>query len=170
MWRKAKWVLGGTLVAVVSGSTRPAATRVTQHEFIVVYVGVQGVDHVMKGLADTVRLAAARRLVGPGQQLVLRGVSLDPEVDTGMRDLAMVGAFNEVSLGGNWTNSSVVHYLGGDFGRAYPTASVPQVIVLEREVDNRITTLHVGPEHEIARYIGAKEIWDWAKGGAPFSR
>ncbi|HEV8448284.1 MAG TPA: hypothetical protein VGQ44_15745 [Gemmatimonadaceae bacterium] len=170
MWRKVKWVLGTMLVAVVSGSTKPAATRVMSHEFIVVYVGVEGVDHAMKGLADTVRLAAARRLVGPGQQLVLRGVSLDPDVATGMRDLALVGSFNEVSLGGNWTNSSVVHYLGGDFGRAYERASVPQVIVLERDVDNQITALYVGPEHEIARYIGTKDIWDWAKGGAPFSK
>jgi len=170
MWRKGQWVLGAGLVAVVSGSTKPAATRVTAHEFIVVYVGVEGVDHVMKGLADTVRLAASRRLVGPGQQLVLRGVSLDPEVGTGMRDLAMVGAFDEVSLGGNWTNSAVVHYLGGDFGKAYPTTGVPQVIVLERDVDNQITTLHVGPEHEIARYVGTKDIWDWAKSGAPLSK
>ena len=170
MWRKAQWILGTALVAAVTGSTRPAETRVTSHEFIVVYIGVEGVDHVMKGLADSVRLATARRLVGPGQQLVLRGVSLDPEVATGMRDLAMVGAFDEVSLGGNWTNSAVVHYLGGDFGRAYPKAGVPQVIVLEREIDNQITTLHVGPEHELARYSGTKDIWDWARAGAPFSK
>ena len=145
MWRNAQWILGAALVAVVTGSTRPAAMRVTSHEFIVVYVGVDGVDGVMAGLADTVRLAAARQLTGPGQQLVLRGVSLDPEVDAGIRDLARVGSFNEISVGGNWTNSAIVHYFGGDMGRAYPKASIPQVIVLERDVDNQITSLHVGP-------------------------
>ncbi len=170
MQRQLQWILGGALIAAVTASTRAPVARIASHEFIVVYIGVNGVDHAMAGLADTVRLAAARRLVGPGEQLVLRGVSLDPEVDAGMRDLAVVGAFNEISVGGNWTNSAVVHYLGGDFGKIYPHASVPQVIVLQRDIDNQIVTLHVGPEREVARYIGAADIWKWAREGAALSK
>ena len=170
MWRHARWILGGTLAAAVTASTRPSTATVGWHEIVVVYVGVDGVDGVMAGLADTVRLAAARQLNGPGQQLVLRGVSLDPEVDAGIRDLARVGSFNEISVGGNWTNSAVVHYFGGDMGRAYPKASVPQVIVLERDVDDQITSLHVGPERELARYVGAADIWNWARRGAPLPK
>jgi hypothetical protein len=136
------------------------------HEVIVVYLGVAGVDGAMIGVADTIRLAASRRIAGSGRHLILRGVSLDPEIADGVRDLATVGTFDEINVGGNWTNSAVVHYLGGDMGRAYSKASVPQVIVLEREVDNQITALHVGPEHELARYIGTTEIWNWARHGA----
>jgi len=51
-------------------------------------------------------------------------------------------------------------------GRMYPKARVPQVIVLEREVDNQITAVHVGPEHELARYVGITEIWNWARQNA----
>src|SRR5215831_12326226 len=87
------------------------------------------------------------------------------EIGAGLRDLALVGDFDEISVGGNWTNSAVVHYLGGDMGSMYPKASVPQVIVLEREVDDQITALHVGPEHELTRYVGTTEIWRWARQG-----
>jgi hypothetical protein len=96
--------------------------------------------------------------------------SRDPHIDGGVCGWASVGAVDEISVGGNGTNSAVVHYLGGDFGRVYPKASVPQVIVLERDVDNQITDLHVGPEREVARYIGSTVIWDWARQGAPLSK
>jgi hypothetical protein len=111
-----------------------------------------------------------RRITGPGQQLILHGISLDPQVDAGVRDLARVGPFDEISVGGNWTNSAVVRYLGGDFGPGYPKAGVPQVIVLEREIDQQITSLHVSAEHELARYIGTRDIWNWARQGAPLPK
>jgi hypothetical protein len=170
MRRQAQWILGGALVAAVTASTRPRVATLVSHEVIVVYVGVDGVDSAMAGVADSVRRAATRQIAGTGQHLILRGVSLDPEIGTGVRDLAMVGTFDEISVGGNWANSAVVHYLGGDFGRVYPRTGVPQVIVLEREVDNQITALHVGPEREMARYVGTTEIWNWARKGAPLSR
>ena len=170
MLRFARWILGGTLAAGVAAPTRPNAATVATHEFIVVYVGVDGVDGAMAGLADSVRLAFARRAAGVGQQLSLRGVSRDPEITTGIRDLALVGPFNEISVGGNWANSAVVHYLGADMGAAYPKARVPQVIVLERDIDNQLTALHVGPERELARYVGAGDIWNWARRGAPLSK
>ena len=170
MWRHARWILGATLVAPVTASTRPSVATIVTHEVVVVYVGVEGVDGAMAGLADSVRLYAARQISGPGRQLTLRGVSVDPQVDAGVRDLARVGAFDEISVGGNWTNSAVVRYLGGDFGHAYPRTGVPQVIVLERDIDDQITALHVGPEREVARYIGADKIWNWARQGAPLSK
>lgn len=166
MWRQAQWILIGALGTSVTASAPRHPPTVVSHEVIVVYIGVWGVDVAMVGVADSIRLAAARQIAGSGRHLLLRGVSLDPEIGAGVRDLALVGAFDEISVGGNWTNSAVVHYLGGDMGRMYQQASVPQVIVLEREVDNQITALHVGPEHELARYIGTTEIWNWARHGA----
>jgi hypothetical protein len=147
MSRPARWILGGTLAAALTASTRPNAATLATHEYIVVYIGVEGVDGAMAGLADSVRLAAARRITGP-----------------------RVGAFDEISVGGNWTNSAVVRYLGGDFGPAYPKAGVPQVIVLEREIDQQITSLHVSPERELARYVGTRDIWNWARQGAPLPK
>ena len=170
MWQQARWILTGVLAASAMGSTRSHSAMVVSHEVIVVYVGVEGVDRAMHGLADSVRRAATRQIVGTGQRLILRGVSLDPEIATGLRDLATVGAFDEISVGGNWTNAAVVHYFGGDMGKLYPKASVPQVIVLERDVDNQIVALHVGPERELARYIGTTDIWDWARKGAPLAK
>src|SRR5690242_1304427 len=89
MLQHARWILGGTLAAAFTGSPRPNAMTVPTHQVIVVYIGVDGVDGAMAGFADSVRLAFARRAAGPGQQLILRGVSLDPEIATGIRDLAL---------------------------------------------------------------------------------
>jgi serine/threonine protein kinase len=122
------------------------------------------------GVADSVRLAAARQITGPGRQLMLHGISLDPQVDAGVRDLARVGALDDISVGGNWTNSAVVRYLGEDLGHSNPNASVPQVIVLERDIDSQITSLHVGPERELARHVGTRDIWNWARQGAPLPK
>lgn len=170
MWRPARWIGATVLLATVTAPTRFHAARILSHQVIVVYIGVNGVDHAMAGFADTVRAAATKQLAQTDRHLVLRGVSLNPEIAEGMQDLLTVGAFDEVSLGGNWTNSAVVRYLGSDFGKIYPKAGVPQVIVLERDVDNQIVTLHVGPEREVARYLGTKDIWDWAHSGAPLPK
>jgi hypothetical protein len=49
-------------------------------------------------------------------------------------------------------------------------AAVPQVVMLERDVDESNMKLVVGPEHEIGRYVGADKITAWVRGGAPLPR
>jgi hypothetical protein len=114
--------------------------------------------------------ALHRQATSSGRRFISRGVSLEPSIEGGLRHLALFGPFDEVSLGGNWTNSAVVRYLGGDMSN-HDRAVIPQVVVLEREVqqDGR-ESLQVGPEREIGRYMGTDKISGWVRTGAPLPR
>jgi hypothetical protein len=135
-------------------------------EVIAVYLGTEGTDAGMTTTIREMRVALARQAAASGRRFLLRGVSLEGSVDAGLRHLATLSQFDEVSVGGNWTNSSVVRYLGADLGNTRTTA-IPQLILLEREVQQDVSTLHVAPERELARYIGLDEIDSWVRRGAP---
>jgi hypothetical protein len=47
---------------------------------------------------------------------------------------------------------------------------IPQLVLLEREVQEGDSTIEIGPEHEIASYIGRDEIGAWVQRGAPLPR
>jgi hypothetical protein len=159
---------------VVSARTFHAATAsapVVSREIIAVYLGTDGTDAEsgMISVVRDMRTALARQAASMDRHLVLRGVSLEPSVDGGLQHLVRFGFFDEVSVGGNWTNSAVVRYLGGSIGTSR-TSSIPQVVLLEREIQQDASALLVGPERELARYIGTREIGEWVRRGAPLPR
>ena len=157
----------GTAATSVRARSTPAPAR----EIIAVYLGTEGTD-AQSGMVPAVRdmkTALTRQAAASGRRFISRGVSLEASVDAGLRHLALLGAFDEVSVGGNWTNSAVVRYLGGNFG-AGTGATIPQVVLLEREVQLvGDTSLVVGPEKEIGRYKGTGEIAAWVRRGAPIA-
>jgi hypothetical protein len=158
--------------AVAGTRSQSSAAPVATREVIAVYLGTEGTD-ARSGMVEAVRemrTALERQTASSGRHLVTRGVSLEPSVEGGLRHLALLGAFDEVSLGGNWTNSAVVHYLGGDLGDRQ-RAVVPQVVLLEREVRQDGTrSLVVGPEREVGRFVGTGDIGAWVRRGAPLPR
>lgn len=153
---------------IVSGATVAKAPE-TRHELIVVYIGVSGTNmderwwSLIQGMKDSVRARAA----ATSRKLVTRGVSLEPRVQDGLVDLGHLGAFDEISVGGNWTNSSVVRYLGPVMGLNSESA-IPQIVLLERDVTlAEPERLEIGPERQLRRFIGTKEIQDWIRNGTP---
>ncbi|MEP6999148.1 MAG: hypothetical protein ABI969_01635 [bacterium] len=165
------------LVAMVASLSaarleRPATTTpVVTREIIAVYLGTIGTDS-QSGMVPAIRdmkFALKRQTAETGRRFVARGVSLEPSVDDGARHLALFGSFDEVSLGGNWTNSAVVRYLGKSIDSSRAT-SIPQLILLEREVTTGSAQLHVGAEHELARFVGVTEIATWVHSGALLPR
>jgi hypothetical protein len=157
----------GTAAMGVRGTSSPVVTR----EVIAVYLGTMGTD-TGSGMIDAVfemKVALAKQAGRSGREFVSRGVSLEPSVQGGMRHLALLGFFDEVSVGGNWTNSAVVRYLGPTLGQSR-RSGIPQVVVLEREVLRNDTTYQISPEREIARYVGTDEIGAWVRQGAPLPR
>jgi hypothetical protein len=160
--RRAKlvWAVGvlaaATLAIAATAFRRPLREPVVTHEVIAVYLGTLGTD-AQSGIIPAVRemrVALAQQAAVTGRRFISRGVSLEPSVDSGLRHIAMLGSFDEVSVGGNWTNSAVVRYLGANIGTSRST-SIPQVILLERE---------------IGRYIGGRDIEEWVRRGAPLPR
>lgn len=157
---------------VAAGRAASQRPETRKREVIVIYFGTQGTDS-LTGMIDTlrkVRVALQHQAATSGQTVTMRGVSLEPSVEGGFRHLAGAGVFDEVSVGGNWTNSAVVQYLGGDMTN-HERAAIPQVVVIERDVrQDPPEGLWVGAEHEIGRYVGLREINTWLGHGAPLPR
>ena len=153
-----------TVAATRHSDARSAVTR----EVIAVYIGSSGTDGDMTTVVADMRSALARQAIARGFRFIGRGVSIDPTVEGGIRHLARLGTFDEVSVGGNWGNSAVVRYAGGDS----PTRPqlIPQVVLLEREVRMDERTIEFGPEREIGRFTGVSVIAAWVKRGAPVTQ
>ena len=163
---------------VIAALATPAGAQLTRDaagsskELIAVWIGAPGVDveagflPMIREMLKSVRIEAA----ATRRTFVFRGVSLVPSVKEAVEHLAQIADFDEISAGGNWTNSAVARYLGPDIGRDR-TSSVPQLIFLEREIrSNGSDRFSVLPEHELKRYIGLGEIGDWIKAGSPLPK
>ena len=175
--RRAKlvWVAGvlaaATLAIGATAFRRPPRAPVVTREVIAVYLGTIGTDAqsaIIPAIRE-MRVALGQQAAATGRRFISRGVSLEPSVDGGLRHIAMLGSFDEVSVGGNWTNSAVVRYLGANIGASRSTA-IPQVILLEREIRQGDGSLQVSAEREMGRYIGIGEIEEWVRRGAPLAR
>jgi hypothetical protein len=88
---------------VAAAGTRSPVPPVVTHEVIAVYLGTDGTD-ARSGMVEVVRdmrTALQRQAASSGRHFISRGVSLEPSVEGGLRHLALLGPFDEVSLGGN---------------------------------------------------------------------
>ena len=114
---------GVALLATTAATrTHSVVERTVTHEIIAVYFGTIGTDSV-SGMVAAVRdmkSALRQQATSSGRRFISRGVSLEPSVEDGVRHLGLFGSFDEVSLGGNWTNSAVVRYFGGDMSNHEP--------------------------------------------------
>jgi hypothetical protein len=94
------------------------------------------------------------------QTFVTIGVSLDTSIDVGVALLRRFGRFDEISVGYNWLNGAAVKYVWHDMPGA---ASMPQILVIERDVE--VTDAGVRIRSERARYrkVGSAAIAAWSR-------
>lgn len=139
----------------------------TNREIVFVYMGASfcGASR-REGFGDVIeksKLLVSQQARNQGRTFRAVGVALDWEVEEGLRFLKKFGAFDEVSLGGNWGNDSAIKYIWRDHpGRA----AVPQVIVLEREIEEAPRTTEITREVVLRRINGITEIESWVANGA----
>lgn len=164
-------VLGaGALTASARPVSHTAPPRaIVAREVIAVYVGAIGTDS-LTGMSETLSdmsVAVRRQTASSGRGFLMRGVSIEPMVEDAVRHLSSLAHFDEISAGGNWTNSAVVRYLGINDGRV-SDSPIPELILLERDVrSDGSRTLQVGEERELARFTGLDQIKGWVNRGAP---
>ena len=172
-------IVSVTVVAILgagflTGSGRPLQPVRPQRpvavtEVIAVYVGSLGTDSLtgMDRVLGIMSAAVRKQTASTNRGFLMRGVSIEPLVEDGIRHLSRLAQFDEVSVGGNWTNSAVVRYLGVHDGRV-SDSPIPELIILEREVrSDGSRMLEVGPERELARFVGINKIQSWVTSGAP---
>lgn len=98
------------------------------------------------------------------------GVSIDKDVDAGLRFLRDIEGsrhvFDEISVGRSWLNEQVVRLV---WREGMATANLPQIVLVERQVDMAPYPRHIGTERDsvLLNLTGSKEIAAWVGKGAP---
>jgi hypothetical protein len=91
------------------------------------------------------------------------GVSIDYDVDSGIRYLAALYPFDEITVGRGFLNASVSLFLLGQAERAL---AVPQILVMHRQIQIDSSAISVGSSSIVRRVIGADSIHAWVSRGA----
>lgn len=106
-------------------------------------------------------LAAQARQHGVALSVI--GIADDWDLTSGARFLEPLGAFDQVVIGGNWTNLGIEHFILRD---TLTEMSMPQVVVVERTValGKGIT---VSEPRVLRRISGGEGIPVWVAAGAP---
>jgi len=164
-------ILGAGFMTGSGRSLQPVAAPrpIAVTDVIAVYVGSIGTDSLtgMDRVLEVMGAAIRKQTASTNRGFLMRGVSIEPLVEDGIRHLSRLAPFDEVSVGGNWTNSAVVRYLGVHDGRV-SDSPIPELIILEREVrSDGYRMLEVGPERELNRFVGIDKIKGWVAAGAP---
>ncbi|HEV7587485.1 MAG TPA: hypothetical protein VGO40_05095 [Longimicrobium sp.] len=169
----AAWRGGSALrhaVASPNAGYTPAYRFRTGTEVVMVFVGTSTCratkEKGFPAVLERVKVAASRRAAAEGKQFRVIGVAMDNDTDVGLRFLRKFGKFDELAVGGNWMNQEVVRYVWRDLPYR---PSVPQLVVLEREIRKEKTVVWVSPEREVRRLLGTDEIRRWGDAGAPFT-
>lgn len=104
------------------------------------------------------------------QRISVVGVAVDRNIDNGLkylRGLSRSGiAFDEISVGGMWLNETITALV---WREAVGTPSVPQVLVIEREVDASAFPGHIEIRSDslLLRVSGRDSLIDWVAHGTP---
>lgn len=107
------------------------------------------------------------------QRISVVGVAIDRNVDKGLKYLGSLGrsgvAFDEISVGGMWLNEMITSLVWRD---AVGTPSVPQVLIVERNVDASAFPGHIEirPDSLLLRVSGRDSLIDWVQHGTPLSQ
>jgi hypothetical protein len=154
--------------AVDSLTYTPRTDAPKGREFVVVYVGMTGCgasrDPELREAVRRMKPMLARQAAARSVSLTISGVSLDWSTEKGFEYLRELGAWDEVSVGSNWTNLGAVHHIWAHPDRR---PSIPQIMVLERTVVEGRRRIAVSDERRVAALTGVVEILDWVGRGSP---
>ena len=140
---------GRELVAVYIGSTDCAPCQWPQ------------VKHAVRAMKPLLAAQARQR----GMAFTVIGSTQDWDLRQGAAFFDSLGGFDQLVIGGNWTNLAVEQFVLRD---SLALLAMPQVVVMER-------TVHVGKRITVSepvlrrRISGGTDIPAWVAAGAPIS-
>ena len=157
------------LPARAAGEYAPALSVNAGQEVALVFVGssncgwsnVPELPNMVKGL----KLELKKRAENLGMSFAAVGIARDIIATNGIRHLEKFGDFDEVMSGRGWVNIGVLKYIYG--GQLSGPAATPQVLVIERSLDDTAGHISLTAERVVARKTGLDEIAQWVQSGAP---
>jgi len=144
-------------------SQRLAAGR----ELVAIYIGATDcgpcqwpqVKNAVRAMKPLLAAQAKQRRMA----FTVIGAAQDWDLKQGAAFLEPLGAFDQVVIGGNWTNLAVEQFVLRD---SLAELVMPQVVLMERTVqlDKRVT---VSEPRVLRRVSGGTDIPAWVASGAP---
>ncbi len=138
-------------------------------QFLVVYIGASTCGPCLLPNVETAVRSMKTLIAAQATQMhasfSVIGVANDWEVTKAAAFLDSLGTFDQVVLGGNWTNLATERFVWRD---PQGTPAMPQILVFERTVTlgDRIT---FSEPRMLRRLTGAEQIPAWVAAGAPIS-
>lgn len=136
-------------------------------ELIAIYVGATdcapcrfpAVKQAVREMKPLLAAQAKKR----GMAFTVIGAAQDWDIKQGAAFLDTLGAFDQVVIGGNWTNLGTEQAILRD---SLAEMAMPQIVILERTVrlGQRVA---VSPPRVVRRIVGGAEIPAWVAAGAP---
>lgn len=106
-----------------------------------------------------IRERLAEQAIGAHRRFYTIGVSLDEQPSAGLEFLSTFGEFDEVMAGGSWAGMGAVDFML----RSLPgPLSMPQLILLERDLRVESAGITVSADRVIMRKVGAVEIVEFS--------
>lgn len=147
-----------TALAVASTGSRREAVLVLIGSSFCAGMKEAGFRPTFFAARDTV----AKQVRLAGRIFLTIGVSLDWDPEVGVGLLKSYGPFDELAVGANWENIGAVDYIWNDKG----VAAIPQVVVLERSVNDDGRVISYGPDRILLRLTGTSALQSWIRDGA----
>ena len=139
-------------------------------ELVMVYIGASHcfpcVQPEYKAALEQAKVRLAEQAEADGKAFVAIGVSIDYDPEVGYDFLADSGKFDELAIGRNWFNASVLEHLVRAEGAEDRTLALPTVVVYEREARMGDTLEATAPRY-LKYIVGSRELPTWAEAGAP---
>ena len=153
----------------------PSYAPVSGDEIVMVYIGsstcgfANGPD--VPALIERTKLALRQEALSRDATFSAIGVSIDWNVDNGLRHLSKFGLFDEIMTGRKWLGQGGRQY----FWESLPSTlrATPQVIVVARTVT---TPTQLNPNYSISnervlvRKTGIVSITNWLEQGTPLPK
>ena len=138
-------------------------------ELALVYVGSStcGWSNVpeLPDMIKELKRELGKRAESLGMSFAAVGVARDMVAADGIRHLEKFGDFDEVMSGRGWANIGVLKYVYGE--EQVGPGVTPQVLVVERSLDDTAGHMALGAERVVLRRAGLDEIREWVRIGAP---
>ena len=138
-------------------------------EIVAIYIGSTTcgpcLSPEVKAAVKKMKVLVANQAKAQGASFAAVVAANDWEVPKAISFVEPLGAFDQLILGGNWTNLAIERYVWRD---PEGVPAMPQILVVERTVTTGSRVSFSEPK-VLRRVMGGKEIPAWVELGAPIS-
>ena len=146
----------------------PSSTLPNGRQIVAMYFGARDCGPCLvpevKNAIRNMKLLLSEQAKASGAAFAAIGVANDWSVPVAAAFLEEVGPFDQVVLGGNWTNVAIERFVWRD---STGVPEMPQVLVFERTVTPTDRGIVFSDWRLLRRVKGMTEIPEWVKAGAP---